>query len=194
MARPKAFDETVALEKAMELFWQQGYHATSYGQLVAHMGVNRASLYNTFGDKQALFDKAVKQYTSQNLISIKAFLLTQASVIEGLKALIIESLEEDLKEDGPKGCFVVNTATELQKGDEQTLKSLLGHKENSEALFTEFIRRGQQDGEISSKQSAEQLAEYIFALYGGVKVMVKLKPERAYLHSLLETGLSVLKN
>ncbi|MEL7531776.1 MAG: TetR/AcrR family transcriptional regulator [Bacteroidota bacterium] len=192
MARPKAFDESVALEKAMELFWQQGYHATSYGQLVAHMGVNRASLYSTFGDKQALFDKAVKQYTAQNLTQLKAFFETQSSVIAGLKKMVVRSLEEDLKPEGPKGCFVVNTATELQKGDEATLKRLLDHKELAEAVMADFIKGGQEKGEITQKQSAQQLAEYVFALYGGVKVMVKLKPERAYLTSILDTGLRTL--
>ncbi len=193
MARPRAFDETVALEKAMELFWLQGYHATSYGQLVEHMGVNRASLYSTFGDKQALFDKAVKQYTSQNLTQLKAFFETQDSVIKGLKKMIVQSLEDDLTPDGPKGCFVVNTATELQKGDEATLKHLLNHKELAEAVMADFIRSGQERGEITQKQSAQKLAEYVFALYGGVKVMVKLKPERAYLTSILETGLATLE-
>lgn len=193
MARPRAFDETVALEKAMELFWQQGYHATSYGQLVDYMGVNRASLYSTFGDKQALFDKAVEQYTSQNQSRIKAFLATQTSVIEGLKKMILESLEDDLKDETPKGCFVVNTATDLQSGDRRTLKSLMEHKSEAESLFTAFIQRGQQQAEITTKQSAEELAAYIFALYGGIRVMVKLQPEYDYVASILETGLSVLK-
>lgn len=192
MPRPKSFDETVVLEKAMELFWQQGYHATGYNDLVKHLGISRASLYDTYGPKNELFEKAFKLYTSQNNLQIKAFLASQESVLQGLKKLMINSLKEDLTDEGPKGCLVVNTAVELQADDQQKLQSLMAHKEEAEGIFTEFIQRGQAQGEITTEQSARQLAEYFFALYGGLKVMVKMRPEYDYVVSIVETGLKAL--
>ncbi|MEL6650218.1 MAG: TetR/AcrR family transcriptional regulator [Bacteroidota bacterium] len=192
MPRPKTFDETVVLEKAMELFWQQGYHATGYNDLVKHLGISRASLYDTYGPKHELFEKAFKLYTSQNNLKTKAFLAQQESVLQGLKKLLINSMQEDLTEAGPKGCLVVNTATELLADDPHTAAYLLAHKEETERLFAEFLERGQRQGEITTEQSALQLAEYFFAFYGGLKVMVKIRPEYAYLASMIETGLKAL--
>ena len=66
MARTKAFDEDVVLDRAVELFWDQGYEATSISDLEEHLGVGRQSLYNTFGDKRELFVQALQRYASQN--------------------------------------------------------------------------------------------------------------------------------
>ncbi|MEL7341337.1 MAG: TetR/AcrR family transcriptional regulator [Bacteroidota bacterium] len=192
MPRPKTFDETVVLEKAMELFWQQGYHATGYNDLVKHLGISRASLYDTYGPKHELFEKAFKLYTSQNNLQVKAFLSSQKSVLQGLKKLLLNSLQEDLTDEGPKGCLVVNTAVEVQLDDRQKLHSLMAHKAETEGLFAEFIQRGQQQGEITTERTALQLAEYFFALYGGLKVMVKMRPEYEYVASVVETGLKAL--
>src|SRR5438093_12545846 len=62
MPRPKSFDEDVVLDQAVELFWERGYDGTSLADLEAHLGLGRQSLYNTFGDKQALFLKALERY------------------------------------------------------------------------------------------------------------------------------------
>ena len=62
MARPKEFDRTQALDKAMHLFWQQGYEATSMQDLCNHMGINRGSLYDTYGNKHSLFLEGIQRY------------------------------------------------------------------------------------------------------------------------------------
>ena len=74
MPRIKTFDENEVLVKAMNLFWKQGYSATSVQDLVSHLGINRASLYDTFGDKEQLFKKS--------------FALYRKSTMEGLLSLI----------------------------------------------------------------------------------------------------------
>jgi AcrR family transcriptional regulator len=71
MARPKEFDSDQALDKAMEPFWRQGYEATSIKDLVRHMGINRGSLYNTFGHKHRLFLACMDRYCD-NMATMRA--------------------------------------------------------------------------------------------------------------------------
>jgi len=74
MGRSREFDEEVALHKAMELFWEQGYEKTSMGDLVNHMGIHRKSLYDTFGDKHTLYLKAIdcyKEYIQEKKLQVK---------------------------------------------------------------------------------------------------------------------------
>ena len=74
MPRTKAFDEQEVLEKAMELFWKKGYYATSIQDLVNHLGINRASLYDTFGGKKKLFLHTFSHYRTVNTQGVKDFL------------------------------------------------------------------------------------------------------------------------
>ena len=77
MPRVKLFDENEVLTKAMNLFWKQGYAATSVQDLVTHLGINRASLYDTFGDKEQLFKKSFELYRKTNIEGLKHFLDSQ---------------------------------------------------------------------------------------------------------------------
>ncbi|MEM8908570.1 MAG: helix-turn-helix domain-containing protein, partial [Bacteroidota bacterium] len=94
MPRIKQFDEQQALEQAMELFWEKGFHATSMQDLVSRLGINRASLYDTFGGKQALFDRALALYRQKNQSGAREFVRPFASVREGLTALFDQAIEE----------------------------------------------------------------------------------------------------
>ncbi len=75
MARHKEFDQDEALQKAMEAFWARGYEATSMQDLVEHMGINRQSLYDTFGDKHSLFLKALDRYHEVETRKLLAFVV-----------------------------------------------------------------------------------------------------------------------
>jgi len=111
MGRSREFEENVVLQKAMELFWQQGYEKTSLRELVEHMGIHRRSLYDTFGDKHTLFLKTIDFYGK----IIKDRLTSEISRTETAKQAIacIFDFTIEGSHDGPLGCFFVNTATEL---------------------------------------------------------------------------------
>ena len=83
MGRYKTFDENAILHKAVELFWRKGYNATSIQDLVDHLGLNRSSIYETFGGKRALFEQAFEQYQHTNMTQLREFLRTYPEVREG---------------------------------------------------------------------------------------------------------------
>ena len=87
MARNKAFEKEIVLEKAKELFWKQGFHATSVQNLVDHLGINRASIYDTFGGKNKLYETALESYRAENLIFLKEHLAKFESVKKSLNVM-----------------------------------------------------------------------------------------------------------
>ena len=114
MSRPKEFDETSTLDRAMELFWHQGYDATSLADLERHLGIGRQSIYDTYGNKLGLYRKALDRYSTVPVTSLLARL-------EGGGALAIRSFFERLigYQSGPRApaCFMVNSAIELAPRD-----------------------------------------------------------------------------
>ena len=128
MPRVKLFDEKKALEDAMNLFWTKGYSATSIQDIVDHLGINRASLYATFGGKETLFKSALDLYRDKNTKAIKEFLNSQDNVNTGLLKLFTLSIDESVADKDRKGCFVVNSTTELIPGNPKIRKLLESNK------------------------------------------------------------------
>src|SRR5260370_8363930 len=117
MPRPKEFDREDALDRAMGVFWSKGYAATSVEDLVAYMGIQRGSLYGTFGDKRTLFLTALDRY--QRVVARELFeaLETPGSGIEAIRRFFRLRVEGSLDRSRPYGCLVTNSAVELSRSD-----------------------------------------------------------------------------
>ncbi len=192
MPRVKLFNQDVVLYKAMELFWKSGYHATSMQELVTHLGINRASLYDTFGGKKELFDQSLALYCDTNKRETRQFLQKQKSVKDGLRALFENTVFEATSDIEFKGCFVVNTTTELIPGDEEIKKALLENRSIYEEIFYEFLLSGEQSGEISKDKDLRAIAGLIYILLSGIKVIAKIEPNQTRILSSINTVLSLL--
>jgi len=192
MPRTKQFNEEEILNKAMELFWEKGFHATSIQDLVSHLGINRASLYGTFGGKEELFKKAFQRYRTMSSCSLSGIFETETSVKKGFRMLFFKAIAAVQTNPEHKGCFVVNTTTELLPGDDAIKKALMENKAHVEHLFISYIKSGMRSGEISADKNAESIGMMLFALYSGLEVLAKVEHDVEKLHSLVEVGLSVL--
>lgn len=192
MPRVKQFDEKEILNKAMELFWEKGFHATSMQNLVSHLGINRASLYDTFGGKEELFNKVFAQYRSVAGNILKSIFDTEDSVRTGLKKLFDTAIEEAITDEARKGCFVVNTTTELIPGDKAIHQVLSDNKTNVEALFINYIQKGINSGEFDASKDAESIGLMLFALFSGLRVLAKVDSNPDKLNLMVQAGLRVL--
>ncbi len=192
MARPKEFCEVEVLEKAIELFWKKGFHATSIGDLVDYLGVSRASLYGTYGDKQALFEKALKRYSENSKKFITDFLSKYPSPKAGLVKLFEQSITHCVSDPDSKGCFVVNTTTELMPEDQVLRSRLVENKEEFEAAIQYYLQKGVEKGEISADKNLKSIASFIFTLYSGLNVVAKINSDKEELFQMIRTGLSIL--
>jgi TetR/AcrR family transcriptional repressor of nem operon len=190
MPRPKTFDETTVLQKAIDLFWEKGYHATSIQDLVDHLGINRASLYSTFGDKKTLFDQAFAHYRQAQSAGLQAFLDQHNDVRAGLSALFSQAIEATRTDK--KGCFVVNVTTEMLPTDPSLAPVLQANQAKMEALFYAYLLRGERQGEIAAGKDLHALAGLFFTLYNGLQVVGKIPGSEPSLRAALASALQLL--
>jgi len=141
----------------MNLFWKQGFHATSMQDIVQNVGLSRSSLYESFGSKQGLFDQALGNYCRTNRAGVKALLSNEKSVKTGIRNLLESSIHCTISDADKKGCFVVNSTTELVPGDDEMLKALSKNRASFEKVFFEFLQKG------------------IYTVFSGLNVIAKLE-------------------
>lgn len=191
MPRTKQFDEKEVLNKAMELFWEKGFHATSMQNLVTELGINRASLYDTFGGKEELFNRAFERYKVSTQEWLKSLFAKEKSVKAGFTTLFYTAIKE-AEEEPRKGCFVVNTTTELVPGDEALLQVLNANKSAIEKLFVSYIQKGIDEGQIQPSQDAGSLGSLFYTVYSGLRVVTKVDPDPKKLKKMIDAALSLL--
>ena len=189
MGRPKKFTRSEALHKAKDLFRKQGYHATSIDDLVRALGVNRASLYETFGGKRELFGEVLRNYTTESLQTVREFLAGQTSVREGFRRLFLYNLDEMKAGKATVGCLAVNTTTELLPADRTVTADLVANRNNAEAVFAEFIERGIAQGEVGRNKDAKAIAAFLFTFNHGLSVLAKLQSGREELVRSIDVAL-----
>jgi TetR/AcrR family transcriptional repressor of nem operon len=192
MGRTKQFDHHAALDQAMELFWQRGYHATSIQDLVDQLGVNRQSLYDTFGGKDELFRAALERYRELQGAPMRRCLERQAPVSEVLREFFGHAVGYLMKNEG-KGCLLVNTATELAGHDDEIFQLCAGNARELEAAFAGLLARAQREGEIDTERSPVQLARFLINTMNGLAVTAKATRDRKMLNDIVDVTLSSLR-
>jgi TetR/AcrR family transcriptional regulator, transcriptional repressor for nem operon len=192
MVRTKQFDRHAALDQAMELFWERGYNGTSIQDLVDHLGVNRQSLYDTFGGKDQLYHAALERYRSLAAHPLQKALEREGPVVEVLRRFFADFLDQFL--DGNwKGCFMVNATTELAGQDEGVNRVCAANVRQLETAFAGLIARGQQAGEIDSARAPLPLARFLINTLNGMAVTAKATRDRKVLDQIVEVALAAVK-
>jgi TetR/AcrR family transcriptional repressor of nem operon len=168
--RTKEFDPEVALERAMELFWRRGYTATSVADLVAHLGVARASLYSTFGTKHDLYVAALECYIQRSEPNLIEVLATPGPVLPTLRAVVRSSALPSPPES-PPGCMVVNAAVECPPEDIVVRRRLDLNWASVEVALTSALLRARAQGEIRVDADAVSVARFLLVLMQGIQVV-----------------------
>jgi TetR/AcrR family transcriptional repressor of nem operon len=193
MARTKAFNEEQVLDKAVELFWRQGYHATSIQDVVDTLRINRASLYGTYGDKHTLFVKALQRYRADQAQAMAHLLQGPGSPMDKIKLLLTRTAKATLSDPAHKGCFIINTAMELVNQDPEIARIVTDDRRDIEDALEQLIRQGQQSGAITTTQDARALAQFVFSSISGLRVVGKMNPDKKALDSVVEMVAKLLQ-
>lgn len=185
----KNFDVTETLEKAMQAFWAHGYEATSMQDLVDCTGVNRGSLYATYGDKRALFLAALRMYDSKMRHSLLADLETRNSPRDAIRGLF-QAFMTDIADGGSnRGCLLTNTALELSAHDPEVAQIVAHAQEQIEAFFARVITEGKKRGEIGDHINAGDGARGLLASLIGLVVLVRSRPDGTLLRSIVDDAM-----
>ena len=190
MGRSREFDENVVLQKAMELFWEQGYEKTSLSDLVEHMGIHRRSLYDTFGDKHTLFLRTIDCYNELIKNKIQAEILhakTSKQAIQFIFDFMIEGYE-----DRQWGCLIVNSATEMALRDKEVEEKTEEAFMQMEYFLANLVRKGQQTGEFSCDYDAEVLAEILQNTLLGIRVLLRTTTSKEKMHRIADFFVNLL--
>ena len=192
MARSKKFDETVVVDKAIRLFTGTGYNGTSAQDLVEALGISRSSLYDTFGDKQGLFLRALRQYYQQSFGPYIDALTHTTDLPATLREQFAQLTEQATRPDPTGGCLIVNSATELAAHDPVVGAVVRESMQAVEdAFFTAFCR-AQQAGLVSARHSARALARSFQTTFTGLRVMAKAGASRAAFEDVVSLALALL--
>ncbi len=169
----KNFDLDEATDKAINVFWKKGYEATSMADLTAGMNINKGSLYNAFGNKKALFDRAFLRYDRLNRRETLRQLDQMDDPVAAIETLFNGLIEETRNDKEKKGCLLVNTALELPNHSSHVQKMVTAALAEFEAFFARTIKRGQHSGSIPASINPEEAAKSLLALVVGLRVLAR---------------------
>lgn len=186
MGRPKEFDPDHALSRAMELFWERGYQGTSMQDLVEHMGINRGSLYDTFGGKRALFQAALERYCAQYITALVTSLEGPGDARTVLSAALQAEVETLLDPERPHGCLLTSSALELSARDERVRVTVEENLLRIEDALCALLERTGDRGEH------RDVARALLAVLQGMVVLARSGRDRETLESVARAALSLL--
>jgi TetR/AcrR family transcriptional regulator, transcriptional repressor for nem operon len=190
MARPKEFEPERALAKAMHLFWRLGYEATSIEALMKAMGISKQSLYDTFGDKRALYLKAMSFYRDQTNRRMEKMLSEIPSVRDGFQRLLY-GLAGETREQHERGCLLLSANLQRDPKDAVVRDFLRDNQTRVEAVFFHALERARKQNELSSKDDPAALARFFVITIQGMRAMARLKSDRKALEQVARVALAV---
>ena len=186
MPRHEQFDTDDVLMKAMNLFWRQGYQATSMTDLAKAMGLGRASIYNKFGNKHGLFVHALRHYDKVWRENWLADLTKSSSPREAILDVFEAAIDACLADGSRDGCLLINTALELSPHDPEVADIVTRAFTEMEAFFRTSVERGKALGEIRDTVAEEKTASALLGLFIGLRVLVRSRPEEPLLRSIMQ--------
>jgi TetR/AcrR family transcriptional regulator, transcriptional repressor for nem operon len=191
MARPREFDEDDVLDAAAQCFWAQGYQGTSLRGLIESTGLTGASLYNAFGDKRALYQKTLDRYIEDSIAN-RIRRCQDLPPREAIGAFFAEIVKRSLSDPDRKGCMLVNAALEVAPHDQDFREVVAKVLIRMEQFFRRTVAAGQADGTITTSQSADDLAGHLLGVLIGIRVLARVRPEKALLEGVLRPALTLL--
>lgn len=193
MARTKEFDPDAALQSALELFWRRGYEATSMADLVEALGIGRASIYATFGNKHDLYLKALERYAQVQDPGLLADLSRPGPALPAVREVVRRfGSEAGSDEAARRGCFVTNTAAELGPHDEAAARRVERSWEHLETLLHSALVRARAQGELPADRDPLTLARMLLVLMQGLRVVGKASSDPARVRDAVEQALTLL--
>ncbi|PKL10108.1 MAG: TetR family transcriptional regulator [Spirochaetae bacterium HGW-Spirochaetae-7] len=188
----KQFDVDEVLGKAIDAFWCRGFAATSMQDLVERTGVNRASLYATYGDKRTLFITALKSYDESRRRALFADLEARCEPKEAIRQLFFANTAQASRPGEQRGCFMANTALELAQHDKEIGAIVAEAQEEMEAFLFRMIERGKADGKIPELLDATTASRSLLASLLGILVLVRSRPEKKLLDDVVAEAMRKL--
>lgn len=188
--RPREFDVEAALAAALRVFWLRGYEGASLSELTEAMGITRPSLYACFGNKEALFRKALDLYEREKLAYMETAL--DAPTVRGVaERLLRGALKQQSNSCDPKGCLGVISSVACGVEAESIKAEVIARRESARIALVGRFARGKAEGDLPDTVEPEALARYLYTVMQGLSVQASAGATCAELGGLVETTLAI---
>jgi AcrR family transcriptional regulator len=186
--RPRAFDPDVALDRALEVFWRQGYEGTALSDLTAAMGINRPSLYAAFGNKEELFGKVLDRYVD-GPAAYAAAALNEPRARDVVERLVYGAIDLTTGPDTPRGCLNVRCVQACGPEAEPVRQEVVARRMADEAALRRRLEHAQSAGDLPADCDPGDLARFVMTLTDGIAVQAASGRSRDELRPVAETAL-----
>jgi len=190
--RPREFDLHEALDKAVAVFGERGYHGTSIADLADAMELTAGSIYKAFKDKRAVFLAALDHQTTQRNAELQQALARGRTGRDKLREALAFYARLSCGASGRQGCLVVGTAMELASFDAEIAAHVTGLIKRREKLLAELVKLGQADGSVAKSADVKATARFMLCLLQGLRVVGKLAPSRDEMLAVVDVAMGRL--
>ena len=171
--RPSTFDRADALNRAMTLFWEQGYEGTSFDQLIQAMGISPSSFYNSFGSKEQLYREATQSYLNLSAGWFAGSLFDTVDAREAFRKLLDATVAAFTRHDHPAGCMISLAGTHLPRELAALREVMSGHRADAEEMMAQRLRKGVEDGDLARDVDVPALAAFYNSVTRGMAVQAR---------------------
>jgi len=189
--RPRAYDREIALTRAMDVFWERGYAATSLDDLSRAMDMNRPSIYSAFGDKQSLYRQALDRYRARVRAAMREVLDEKRPLRQALRDFYERAVEIYLSgETSARGCFMISTAL-TESGVNPELRATLAETiQGLDRLLSARIALGKQRGEVDADANSDDLGKVASAMLYLLAIQARTGETRKSLRATMNAALN----
>lgn len=186
MANSAKYDRQEVIDKATNLYWKKGFHATSMRNLQDEIDMRPGSIYAAFGSKDGLFKEALRNYTDMGLAQLQLFREEHGSPINALKAFVKVQVI-DTQGDAPNGmCMLSKTISELTAENQELIDLTKEHLGEIANAFIMLIKEAQALGEVDKDKSPEDLAIHVQIQIAGLRAFAKINNDKRMLNNKIE--------
>ncbi|GHA18843.1 TetR family transcriptional regulator [Arenicella chitinivorans] len=187
MAKTVQFDRQKVIDKAMNLYWAKGFHATSMRNLQDEIDLRPGSIYSAFGSKDGLFKESLRNYANMGLAQIRQLTAQHSSPIAALKAFVNAQVVDTLT-DAPNGmCMLCKTLSELTTENQDLIDATKRYFGEISAEIVALIEQAQIQGEVDANKNPQALAEHVQIQIAGLRSFAKINNDKAQLGAKVES-------
>jgi AcrR family transcriptional regulator len=188
LGRPRGFDPKRALNRAMGVFWRHGYEGASLSELTKAMGINRPSMYATFGNKEQLFRRVLDRYASESASYVREG-LQQPTARGAVEKLLLGAAEEFTAAGHPRGCLLVQGALACGEESKRVQRELCSRRGEGELAIRQRLELAKAEGDLASGADAGELAGYVMVVLHGMSVQAVSGASREKLRGIAERAM-----
>lgn len=192
MPKVETFNRDQVIQNAIEVFHDKGFNATSMQDLVDATGLNRSSIYNSFGSKRDLFLECLTVYQYKYQQDTSEVLLHSSTGYDAIKNMFLMYLDDIIKDKDGKGCMITNSKSEMANHCDRITGFLKTNQKQTLDLLSQLVSKGQNDGSINTNQNSENYALYLFSALQGIRMTSILENDKTKMEVLVKTSIDIL--